>query len=179
MNLLTFFTTFKEKVVRIKYLLIIFLVTILYIALGVYSINYRLVIGTIFGDFPIIYKINLLFNLFQGAKTALSTPDFILLLITAILTGINISLIIVALKYIKMNGKFKFAVGGGNLLGIVSTGCSSCGFSLLAVLGLGSVLSFLPLGSHTLYIFSIAILLFSGFYMLKKLNDSESCEIDN
>ncbi len=177
--ILDLFTTFKEEVVKTKYLLVISLVTILYIALGVYSINYRLVFGTIFGDFPVFYKVNLLFNLFQGAQTALSTPDFILLLITAILTGINISLIIAALKYIKMNGRFRFLVGGGGLLGIVSTGCASCGFSLLSVLGLGSVLSFLPFGNHTLYIFSIPVLLFSGVYMLKKLNDSESCETDN
>ena len=177
MNLLTFFTTFKEEVVKTKYLLIISLVTILYIALGVYSINYRLVFGTVFGDFPVFYKVNLLFNLLQGAQTALSTPDFILLLITAILTGINISLIIAALKYIKMNGRFRFLVGGGGLLGIVSTGCASCGFSLLSVLGLGGALSFLPLGSHTLYIFSIAILLVSGVYMLKKLNDSKNCRV--
>jgi len=64
-------------------------------------------------------------------------------------------------------------------LGIVSTGCASCGFSLLSVLGFGGALSFLPLGSHTLYIFSIPILLVSGVYMLKKLNDSRNCEIDN
>lgn len=179
MNLLTFFTTFKEEVVKTKYLLVILLVTILYIALGVYSINYRLVFGTVFGDFPVFYKVNLLFNLLQGAQTALSTPDFILLLITAILTGINISLIIAALKYIKMNGRFRFLVGGGGLLGIVSTGCASCGFSLLSVLGLGSVFVFLPFGNHILYLISIGLLIFSLLFLLKKLHEFGICKINN
>lgn len=62
-------------------------------------------------------------------------------------------------------------------MGFVSTGCASCGFSVLSLLGLGTILSFLPFNGKSVYILSITTLMFSIIYILKKLSDSNSCRV--
>ncbi|MBI2031720.1 MAG: hypothetical protein HYT08_03840 [Candidatus Levybacteria bacterium] len=169
--------TFKREILNLRYAFIIFVIALLYSALVAYTINYRLVFGIIIGDYSLFYKIRILFELLRGLGTALSGFDFLLLIITSLLSGVNMALIIRSLDVIKENGEVKFMAGGGTLLGFVSSGCASCGFSLLSVLGIGSVFTTLPFSNYTLYILSIIFLLFSGFYMLKKLNNIRLCKI--
>ena len=178
-NFAHLFETFSREILKPKYPFFIFLVTLIYMAIGLYSINYKLIFSNFFIKSSLVFKINLLSSLFFGIFTALSSLSFVLLLTAGILTGINLALIFASVNRLKTNGKVKFVVGGGGILGIISTGCATCGFFVLSVLGFGTALSFLPLGSHTLYIFSIAILLFSGVYMLKKLHDTKDCKVNN
>lgn len=169
--------TFKEEMLNIKYIFSILIIALFYTAFAAYTINYKLAFSTIIGDYSPFYKIKILFELFWGLGTALSAIDLLLLISTALLSGVNIALIIRNLNVIKEGRGVKFSVGGGTLLGFVSTGCTSCGFSLLSVLGIGSIFTFFPFGNYTLYILSIIFLLFSGFYMLKKLNGVRLCKI--
>ncbi len=170
------FETFKSEIFTKQYIFLIFLVTIFYIALAAYSVNYRFVLSTINGNYPFLYKSAILFYLVEGLKTALSDSDLVLLMITSVLVGVNVALIIRSLHIVRKSGKVKFVVGGSTLLGFVSTGCVSCGFSLISVLGLGAALKFLP-GVLALHIMSTTLLLLSAIYMVKKVNDSLNCKI--
>lgn len=167
------------KFISLKNIIAILFVAFLYSSFAVLSLNYKLVIATLFGSFSLGYKISVLFFLLIGAATAFSKIDFILLIITSILVGINIMLFVSTVSAMKTNGgSLRLTVGSGGVLGIVSTGCASCGFSFLSVVGLGSILPNLPFGNHTIYIFSIGLLLASSFYMAKKFNDSLSCKLN-
>ena len=64
-----------------------------YILLAVYLMNFSLVKDTVFGDFPMAYKFNLLYALLGGMWTAMTRFSLVLLFLTAILTGINITLL--------------------------------------------------------------------------------------
>ncbi|MEK7451184.1 MAG: hypothetical protein AAB662_04585 [Patescibacteria group bacterium] len=166
------------KFLNLKNIITIVFVAFLYSSFAVFSLNYELVFGTLFGSFTLGYKISVLFFLLMGATTAFSKIDLILLIITSFLVGINIALFVNTVSAMKTNGaRMKLTVGGGGVLGLASTGCASCGFSFLSVAGLGSILPNLPFGNHTIYILSIGLLLASSFYMAKKLNDRLSCKL--
>lgn len=166
------------KLLNIKNIIAILFVTFLYSSFAILSLNYKLVLTTLFGSFSLGYKISVLFFLLIGATTAFSKIDFIFLIITSVLVGINIVLFVSTVSAMKTNGEsLRLTVGGGGILGIASTGCASCGFSFLSIAGLGSILPNLPFGNHTIYIFSIGLLLASSFYMARKFNDSLSCKL--
>lgn len=169
--------TIKQEAFRIPYFLLVVLVAVLYTAFTAYLLNYRFVLGTLTGSYPIPYKLSILLSLLEGVFTALSPFDATLLVITGILIGVNIVFILITAKRVQ-NTKLKFFVGGGGIFGLVSTGCASCGFSVLSVLGIGTgFLNLLPFGNKTLYIFSIGILLFSIAYMIKKLAEGNNCKL--
>ncbi|HET9946484.1 MAG TPA: hypothetical protein VFQ63_00265 [Patescibacteria group bacterium] len=174
---LSLWTIIKQEAFKIHYLLLTLLVAIFYTAFTVYFLNYRFVLDSLLGRYPLQYKFSILLILLQGVFTAFSPLDATLLIVTGILIGINIVFLIITSKRVQ-NTKLKFFVGGGGLFGLVSAGCASCGFSVLSVLGLGTgFFNILPFGNKSLYMLSIGTLLFSILYMLKKLADGNRCKI--
>ncbi len=170
--------TFVREVFHLKFLLLIAVVTFLYISFTVDFLNYRFIGETLSGNYPLQYKVTTLGILLEGIFTALSKLDATLLILTGILIGINISLLLATVKRLQGAG-VKIIVGGGSMVGLASTGCASCGFSVLSVLGIGTgFLNFLPFGSKTLYMLSIGTLLFSIFYMTKKLTEGTVCKVE-
>ena len=168
---------FRQEIVNFKYLFLIVLIGFLYIALSVYLPNYRFIVSSVFGDDAIPDKLAVLFYALGGLFTAFSRLDSTLIIITGLLLGLNLALIAQTKKRLN-DAKVKFLIGGGGLLGLVSVGCASCGYSILSVLGLGTSLCFLPFGTKVFYLISIGALLFSIVYMVKKLSDSRDCKIE-
>ena len=97
--------------------------------------------------------------------TAISSIGAVLLFITAVLFGLNISIIITKIGVMKKQKKLGFIFGAG-VVSLVSAGCAACGLSLLSVVGLGSIVAFLPFHGIEFYIVSIAILLWSLYINL-------------
>jgi len=176
--MISFWAQCREELFNIKSLFFIGVIAFIYISIPIYFINYRFLFSTIFGAYPITYKLNVLFFLFEGLVSAFSPFDSTILIITGILVGLNAVLMVRTVKQVQKNGSsLKLLVGGGGILGLVSTGCASCGFSVLSIFGLGASISFLPFGGKSLYILSVIPLAYSAIYMLKKLSDSNSCRI--
>lgn len=146
-----------------------FLIAFLYIAASVYLLNYRLFLGTLFGDFPLNYKITLLLSLLPGIYTAMSTLDFYLILFTSVLVGLNLVLLFETLKNLRQSSNVGLVVGGSSIVSIAAVGCTTCGLTFLSILGLSSVLTTLPFDGLTVHLISLVLLVFSTFYMLKKL----------
>lgn len=142
--------------------------SLIYLFALVFLLNYRLILaeGTL----------SLFLNLFLGLFTAFSPTDTAITLLSALLVGINLFLIGRTIAFMSSEKHVKFSIGGATILGLISTGCSSCGFSILSILGLGSLFSFLPFKGMELHLLSLGLLLFSAWYMLKKLRDSLYCK---
>lgn len=154
-----------------KILILLLSIFFSYLLLSVFIMNHNLVYATIIGDFPLSYKFSLVSSLFIGLYTALSLLDFYLLIITAFLVGLNFTLLILTIKNLK-NSSVGFVVGGASIVSIAAIGCTSCGLSILSVLGFSAALAFLPFDGLTVHLISLFLLLFSTFYMLKKLKAS-------
>jgi len=139
--------------------------------------NSSLAKDTFVGNYEIDYKIKILISLLQGMWTSMSGIGFFLLIVTAVLTGVNLSLLTQRIQSLKEQGKLRFVVGGSSLLGIVGSGCAACGLPILALLGLGGSVAYLPLKGMELSYFSVLLLLVS-FYTLTKTNATQSCSIN-
>lgn len=178
MALPSLWQTTKNEIISFKSLVSILLISLLYFALSTLILNYRLVFSTLIGDYPLGYKVTLTINLLEGSLTAFSNTDFILLIVTSFLVGLN--MLLIAKTIIKLETQKKrlsFSVGGSALLGIVVAGCSSCGFSVLSLLGLSASLTFVPLGGLGLHLLAIFLLLASAIYSLRTLHFKVVCKI--
>lgn len=154
-------------------------IAIVYIVLAVYLMNFSLVKDTIFGRYPLAYKFNLLTALLGGMWTAMTRFSLLLLALTGILTGINLTLLILRLRVMRSSGKLHVMVGGSSLLAIVSSGCAVCGLPILALLGLsGSVIN-LPFQGAEISVVAVALLLMTLYFMIASYPTEQVCKIIN
>jgi len=142
------------------------LIAALYIVAAVYLMNVSLVRDTVFGAHSFSYKWNVLLALLAGMWTAMSALSLVLLWIVAILTGANLTLVVRRLQTIRASGKMSFVVGGSSLLGIVGSGCASCGLPILAFLGLSGAVFYLPFQGIELSVLAIIFLSISLYVLL-------------
>lgn len=172
-----FGTTIREELFSFQSLLSSGSIAVLYIVLSVTLLNYQLIADTFIHDFPLIAKVSIFFALLQGAWTGMTRIDFVFLLINSMLVGVNLTLVIKTVYQLGHQGKVHLSIGGATLLSIVTTGCASCGLSVLSLLGLSASLSFLPFRGLELHILATGILLFSSWYMLRQLYNAKYCKI--
>ncbi|MBI2032389.1 MAG: hypothetical protein HYV38_00835 [Candidatus Levybacteria bacterium] len=168
--------TFREELLSLRSIILILSFFFAYLFLYTFISNNILFSYSVTNGYSIFYKLKLFSEFLIGLATALSTNDFILLLITSFLVGVNFVLLIKTLGRLK-NQKVRLSVGGGTILGLVAAGCSTCGLSVLSILGITSAsLQILPFMGIEFNILAIALLLFSAIYTLWKLS-IVACEI--
>lgn len=153
----------------------ILIISSIYVIFSFYLLNYRFAFEVITNHFPFLTKISLITSLIGGIFTSISPLDLLLLFITSLLVGINIYLGIKTINLLENNGKVKVSIGGSAVIGLVTTGCASCGFSLFSILGLSATFSFLPFHGLELHITAIILLIVSVIYMLNQLHKSKYC----
>ncbi len=153
-----------------------FLIALLYLLFVVFVMNNSLILTTLFGNFPFIFKLKLFLALIQGLTTTMTTINLILLVINACLTGITLSLTFRKIFLLRQMGNVHVVTGGSALLGIVSGGCVSCGLPLLSLLGLSGSLLYLPFKGAELPILSIGLLSLSLFLLLRSQKKEDYCE---
>lgn len=163
-----YWETFKLVIGR-KSALFVFIFAIFYISLTSYILNHALLTNTLFKENPLSYKLSILTLLPLGLYSALSKLDFYLLIITSILVGLNLVLLVLTIKGLRENSRVSLVVGGASILSVAAVGCTSCGLSLLSILGFSVALAILPFDGLTVHFISLALLLFSIFYILKRL----------
>ncbi len=139
--------------------------------------NARLVQDTLIGSFPFIYKVNLLFALIQGMWTAMSGQALILLFLTALLTGANLTLLAKQLKLLKTAQNLHLVVGGNTLLGLAGSGCAACGLPILSILGLSGAIIYLPFKGTEISYLAVILLSISFYLLLKSVYEKEYCAI--
>lgn len=131
------------------------------------------------------YTINQKFSLFFTSLGALHT-NFTLLsrsltIAVALLFAINMVLVVFYFRKktaLQRTGGLSFT---GALMGLLGTGCAACGSILLsAVFGIAATASFigvLPLKGQEFSLLSVAILLFSIYLTVKKIQEPLICKV--
>lgn len=167
----------KNVIFRRKFIMPTVVIAVLYSLLTTYLMNVRLLKFTLLGSFTLEYKVKLLIALLGGMWTAMSGFGLTMLIIVALLTGANLTLI--AQRIIKLHsfGKLQLVAGGSSLLGFIGSGCAACGLPILALLGLSGSVIYLPFGGMELSVVSAALLLMSLYLMIKSDSKKEICEV--
>lgn len=160
-----------------KIIVLIAIIAVLYVVATIYLMNAGLVKDTVFGSHSLSYKWNLLIALLAGMWTVMSRISLFLLIIVAVLTGANLTFAIQRLQTIRASGKIRLAVGGSSLLGIVGSGCASCGLPVLAFLGFSGAIFYLPFRGLELSVLAIILLSFSLYILIKQRTKQAVCEI--
>lgn len=153
------------------------LITVAYILFTTYLMNYKLVLDTLVGSFPVDYKFNLMTALLGGMWTAMSGIGLILLFLTAVLTGANITLLVKQLKLLKHTENLHLVVGGNTLLGLAGAGCAACGLPVLSLLGLTGAIIYLPLRGTEISYLAVVLLSISFYLLLRSIYDKKYCAI--
>src|ERR1035437_4106910 len=145
MALPSFWQTVRNELFSFKSFFWILLSSFIYFLLSTLILNYRLVFQTLVGDYSLTYKLTLTSNLLEGSWTAFSKIDFVLLIVTSILVGLNILLItktIIKLESQKVG--CVFSVGGMYILGVFFGGFFFWRFFFFFFLGFSLSLFFFP-----------------------------------
>ena len=93
------------------------LVAFLYLSILFYTPNFRLLLTLLTNDYPLLSKLTIVGNLFLGGFLTQSPFGLVLLLLTAILIGLNIVLLTRSFHSFRKNSKAHIAVGGSRLCG--------------------------------------------------------------
>ncbi len=169
----------REILLSKKFLSLSLGIAVIYIILAVYLMNFILVKDTIFGSFPLSYKFRLLIILLGGMWTAMTKVSLFLLAFTAVLTGINLTLLGLRISVLRGGGKLHIMVGGSSLLAIVSSGCALCGLPILALLGLSGSLVYFPFQGTEISVVAIVLLLMTLYFMIISYPTEQVCKIIN
>ncbi|MBP6882390.1 MAG: hypothetical protein KBC15_02415 [Candidatus Levybacteria bacterium] len=168
--------SFFSPVTQKRTLLVTLGVASAYLIMQVFVLNNSLVINTLTHKFPITYKFSVLSQLIIGYFQMFNLGHIILLLVTALLIGLNISLIFLVGKKIAISGKTKLSMGGTGLLSLASVGCPSCSLSVFALFGSGGGFLGLLFSSIWMQGFVVLALLISIYLSLRSYNN-KSCDI--
>lgn len=170
--------SFNKLLFKPKSFLIVLLVGFFYFSFSVLILNYRLVLATLIDNNPLSYKFIIIYQLIIGSYSAFSVIDFYALILISILVGLNVLVTAKIIKSLrKEEGKFSIVFGGSTVLGVLATGCSSCGFSVISLLGITSALSIIPLGQLGLTLAVIFLLALSLIYSVRTYHNKIVCKI--
>ncbi len=165
----------KHSFFSIKFIIPTVVIAIVYMAITTWLMNVSLLKLTIFGDYSLTYKFNLLTALLEGMWTAMSGFGLTMLIIIAFLTGANLTLIVQRIMSLRSFGKLHFVAGGSSVLGFIGSGCAACGLPILALIGLSGSILYLPFGGKELSFISAGLLLVSLYLMIKSGAQKKVC----
>ncbi len=155
------------------------------LSLFVLSRNIDLLLNVVLsGGLPVQNRLLVLLGQYPGLGNAYTTGQSAVLLVTAALVGIDISLVTYHLR----ENTLSMSEGGGGVIGVVlgtlGAGCASCGTAILAGLlslfGLGGVLTALPLDGLELAFLAIVTLILSIYWISKGMRGASirGCPVD-
>lgn len=177
MRVFSLWRVLRQYIFSFHSLVSITLLSVLYILFATVLLNFQSIHAILYTSFSVQTKVVILASFIPGLWTSQSLLDFSLLFFTAVLVSVNILFIYHTLSVLKHKGKIHASIGGATVIGLIATGCSSCGLSFLSVLGLSSSLSLLPFHGLELHLFSLFLLIVSVVYMTQQLYNAEYCKI--
>jgi len=174
--------TFVKIITTPKYFLLTLLVTVMMIAFAAWLPNLHLVTRTVTSSTMTLWqKTNLITSLLGSLKTNFTTLSLAVTLVTAALTGVQVSLLA---YYIKQTAKVQQSLGVsaiGITTSMLGVGCASCGSVVLtSLIGFGStvaILGFLPFRGQEFGFVGIGVLLFAINFTVKKIKQPLICNI--
>ena len=151
------------------YASIALITSVLGLSLFVLSQNIQLVRTVVLSDFlPLENRVKVLVYLYPFIGDAFSPVRSVVLLLSAILFGINITLLLYHFR------EHRFSVGSGTgsvlgaIFGILGAGCAACGSvvltGILSFVGAASILTLLPYDGLSFMIAALLVLLLSIYW---------------
>jgi hypothetical protein len=167
---------------RPKYLLMTTIISLTMIAFAAWLPNLHLITKTMTSTTMSIWeKTNLLTALLGSLETNFTPLSRTLTVISATLTGTQMSLLI---YYLRQSARIQTEMGvsfAGVATSLLGIGCTSCGSVVLtSLIGFGTastVLGILPFHGQEFGIAGIAILLLAINYTIKKINQPFTCVV--
>lgn len=159
-------------------LVISMLFSMAYILLQILVLNGRLLAQALQGSFELSYKITVLGQLVQGYFIMFPLAHTILSLVTALLIGLNLTLIISLMQKVEKNGPKQLSFGGIGIIALASSGCPSCGLTILSLFGPSFAVVGVLFSSIFVQMTIIGVLAVSIAYSLTKLNKGLMCQVD-
>ena len=146
----------------------------LMMAFSVLIINISLVFSPISPSYGVLDRIMLVFNLLGGLFTNNTALGIFIILTTSLLAGINVSLLFFKFRVLKSASYKEHSLGtSGATAGVLASSCSSCGISILSMLGVAGAFTFMPLGGLELGFLGIGLLLISIYLTSKSISKCE------
>ena len=166
-----------KRVISIKkYFLIAIISAFIFFSISILSKNFKLMLILLTKTSPSEYTTFIL-GLYKEGITGNFLHSRIILITISILLGITITMMTFK---IHSNGRVKGNISKtgtfGAVLGIAAPVCIPCGIGILSVLGLGSVLTFLPFQGTEIGILSIILLLFAIISLGSSINECSHCQ---
>ncbi len=131
--------------------------------------------------FTFFTKVKLIFqSLFSIDTNFTSLFTFWTVVLLAIVSGINIAMLVYLLRRQAKASKEAGASFFGIIAGMFGIGCAACGSVILtSIFGLGftaSLISFLPLDGGEFMILALIVMIISVYYVSKKIVDPMICK---
>jgi len=163
---------------RKNYFIFSVITSFIFFSLGIIPKNFTL-LKYLIGKTTATNYLNTIYFLYYEWFKNSYLHSIIIFILISILVGITISLISFKIKSRK---KFKKIFTGsgttGIFLGILVPACVPCGIGILYLLGLSSVIAFLPYQGSEIGVISIFLLLFSILVMGKDIDECGACQIE-
>lgn len=167
---------------QFRYIVIAIITSIIVFTFAVWLPNFRLISKIIFNSSAsVLEKISFLFSLFGSIQTNFSIISASYTIIIAILFGINIALLVyyVRSRQVSALGSGATLSVGGLISGMFGIGCATCGTfiltSVLALVGVGGIITFLPFGGEEFGILGIVLIIYATYYIAKKIKEPLIC----
>jgi len=175
-----------RSLLRPGYVSIAVAVAVFVFTVAVWLPNIRLISIVVSADSAsLTEKIHFLLTLYGSIETNFTLVSALYTVAIAVLFGFNSVLFLYYIKKVRTGsqnvGRVGLASIGGVLSGMLGIGCAACGTfvltSVLALFGGVGVLASLPFGGEEFGFIGVGLLLFSGYALVKKINDPLQCKV--
>jgi hypothetical protein len=155
------------------------------LTLFVVSLNVPLVLDLVVGgSLPLASRLRVLGELYPFVGTSFNPAQGILLVVVAVLTGVDIGLVTYHFREHGLDIQQGGAGVAGVVLGTLGAGCAACGsavlLGLLSLLGVSTSLLFLPLDGLEFALLALAVLTLSIYWLAEGMRGGEinGCPVD-
>lgn len=131
----------------------------------------------VFGSADLLTRFRALLGLYPLFGSAYSVPTAAVLLLTAGLVGVNIAMVTYHLREHELGAREGAGSAAGVFLGVLGAGCAACGSAILAgvltLVGLGGVLTLLPLDGLEFALLALGAVLLSIYWLAEGMRGGE------
>jgi hypothetical protein len=167
------------------YAVVAALAAVVALTVFVVSLNVTLVLDLIVGgSLPLASRLVVLTELYPFVGTSFHWSQGVLLLVVALLSGVDVALAVYHFREHGLNLRQGGAGAAGLVLGTLGAGCAACGsavlLGLLSLLGVTTSLLFLPLDGLEFALLALVVLTLSVYWLAEGMRGGEinGCPVD-
>ncbi len=177
------FGVLKTVFSKIRYTRLAILTAFLLFTLALWLPNFSFVLSYLTSGASVAQKLQFIWGFYGAIQTSHTLYSATVSVLIAIFSGINIALLAYYTRRVKTAAKGFKRVHAGSYLGLIvgflGFGCVACGSVILAAalatIGAGGLLLVLPFQGAELGVLALLILLWSNYFLVKKISDPLVC----